>query len=136
VIGYQVALHQLAVVRGFIVANYNVDPNIFIAIYILATPSYYYGAFKSGREAFLFSKNLKRQKKRFNLHDLLLEKGFLSGYMINRLSWFAPYAYVLLWGNNLPVRFYLTITTWTLVSSFLFLHNLKHKSMSRSKKTS
>lgn len=121
--------------RLLVVNNYGVDPTIFIVIYLVATPFYYWGAYLAGKEFIVFRKLQKQKKQRFNLHKLLLENGFLKGYSMNRVSWVSPYAYVIMVGEKLPGKFYFLIAAWTLVSSYIFIHNLKNKSMlTRSKK--
>ena len=116
--------------------TYHVDPLVFIIIYVLATPFYYYGAFKAGKETIIFLSFQRKSKRRFSLHDLLLRRDFLLGYFINRISWFVPYAYVMLWGQNLQKEFYIILLMWVSLSSYLFLHNLQHKGMLTNQKVS
>lgn len=108
---------------------YAVDPAIFLIIYIIMTPTYYIGWFLVGKDALKYRKECKTKKCVFSFHDLLLRNGFLRGYVINRISWVAPYVYVIFWGENLPVRFYLILFGWVGISMYIFMHNIRKKYM-------
>jgi hypothetical protein len=120
--------------NDFIAETFHVNPAVFIAIYVIMTPSYYYGWYKVGREAFLHVKSRRRSRKKVSLHDLFLEKGFLEGYTINRISWAAPYFYVFIWGNEIPRKYYLLILTWFFVSLYIFTHNINTRYINPKKK--
>jgi len=119
-----------------VLSTYHINPIVYIVIYVLATPSYYYGLFIAAKELVVYRAYQKKMGREFTLHDLILRKRFLEGYFLNRISWFAPYFYILIWGRGLPKRVYLLIILWTLVSSWLFLHSLQHKRMSTKEKVS
>jgi hypothetical protein len=120
--------------NNFIAETFNVNPIIFITIYIAMTPGYYYGWYRVGKEAYLHVKNRRKNNKKISLHDLFLEKGFLRGYTINRASWAAPYFYVFIWGSSIPKRYYLLIIIWFFVSLYIFTHNINKKYINNGQK--
>lgn len=110
--------HDLAV------NTYHVDPKIFIVLMILSVPFYYWGFYKIGKEALKF-KELKNKNKKLELKDLFSDKGFSFGLTINRLAWVLPYAYVIFWGENIPLWFWVVFFGWIIFSGYLFYIKIK-----------
>lgn len=92
---------------------YNVEPAVFIFIYIVSIPFYYYPMLRINK----FIKDRSDRKK--------LEDDILISVIVNRLAWAAPYFYVIIFGRNLPVWIYFAIFIYLFVGVVYFINRMK-----------
>jgi hypothetical protein len=108
-------------------SSYNVDPAIFIFLMLVSIPPYYYGWYGLLREAIDFRKRYKDKHNDLKVTDILRERNFLLPLAINRGAWVLPYIYVIFWGKNIPLWFWILFFGWIGLSSYLFWNKLKEK---------
>lgn len=109
--------------------TYSVDPLVFFVIYFGVTPLYYYGEYLMLKAAIKHYRERHNSAEPAKLIDLSSEKGFIAGLLINRLSWLAPYIYVLVYGENLSWWLYVMIFSWMIFICSIFL--IKSHSIAR-----
>lgn len=97
------------------VADYGVNPLIFIAIYVVSYLPYLWGVYWLG----------KGIRHRNNTH-------IIQGAAVNRLGWAAPYAYVIIYGHSLPIWFFVSLVAWTIVGIVLIFSEKQRKKLYRS----
>lgn len=110
-----------SIVRVFNDTNktYNVNLLVMELFYIASVPFYYYGYYLMGRSGYRYFKGKNIENKRFDFGDLLKEKGFVGGLIINRFGWVLPYIYLIIVGKNIPVWVYFLIIIWLMVTTYL-----------------
>lgn len=113
--------HDLAV------KTYNVNPSIFIFLMLFSIPFYYYGWYGLARGAIKFRKKYKDKANNLQVSDILKDKKFTLPLFVNRTAWVLPYIYVIFWGRNIPLWFWLLFFGWILLSAYLFWNKLKEK---------
>lgn len=101
--------------RNIAIINYHVDPIIFIVLIIISIPFYYYGLFVMGKIIY----RLKTKHKLIG-KEILKHKEFIRALVINQVAWIAPYIYVLFWGENLPLWFWVLIFAYIILAAYLF----------------
>lgn len=128
-----ILINYLSDIQNNAVLTYNVDPVVFLIIYLLTTPPYYYGDFLMIREGHKSYKGIKKEKGTFRILDIVHKRNFIKGFIVNRLSWLAPYIYVFFFGANIPSFIYILFFIWLIFTTFLFLTKSHHQ-ISRTKK--
>lgn len=107
--------------------TYHVNPLIFVILMTASVPPYYWGWFALAKETVDFGKRYKNKQNGLKITDILTEKGFLLPLTINRAAWVMPYIYVIFWGKNIPLWFWIVFFGWICLSSYLFWNKLKQK---------
>lgn len=106
---------------------YNVNPYIFLILYLVSVPIYYYGHVAMIKSGYRYYKDKKKTLKTFGVTEFLKDKGFIRGLIINRSAWVMPYIYVMVAGRNLPIWVYLLIIAWLALTSFLVVRKSRQK---------
>ena len=73
--------------------NHGVNPQIFILIYLISIPFFYY--------PFIKIKSALRDKNKNNL-----KSSIISGIIVISLAWASPYLYIVIFGKELPSWLY------------------------------
>jgi len=102
--------------------TYHVDPKIFVALVLISVPFYWYGWLMIVRSIFK-SKSKEGNNGRIIIERFFNNREFKIGLIINRLAWFLPYVYIIFWGQNLPMWFWLMLSIWIIF--FICLFTLK-----------
>lgn len=92
----------------FVENTYRVSPWVFIILYLLSIPIYWYGWYKVALG--LWDRDWRKTA---------------WGITINRLAWFLPYLYVIFQGKNLPKWFWISLFVLITSSSALFATKVK-----------
>lgn len=111
--------------RILAVDSYHVDPTVFIALMLLSIPFYYLGWVLIGKSVFAFRKRLQDKRNHLRVIDFFEDKKFLISLSINRAAWVMPYIYVIFWGENIPLWFWVLFIGWILLISYLFWNRLE-----------
>ena len=101
--------------------RFHVDPVIFIVIYLLTIPPNWYSTFLMVRSAYRSYK----ETKRISLNGLLSKPDFITGFILCVLTIAAPYVYVLIWGENLPVWFYIYLFALAVLMPYLIIRKVR-----------
>lgn len=113
--------------RYLAINTYHVDPGIFVFLMIASIPPYYYGWYGLLRGVLKFRKEYKDKKNNLRPLDILTKNYFIWPLVINRLAWVMPYVYVIFWGENLPLWFWILFIGWIFLSGYLFWNKVKQK---------
>jgi hypothetical protein len=105
--------------RTVVIHSYGVDFNIFAFLYILSIPFYYFGLIRIIKSVSVARKKAKEKNVKLTIKRIILEKNFLSGFIINYIAWLSPYAYPLFWGRNIPTWITISFIFWLLISLFI-----------------
>lgn len=90
--------------------SHNVNPIIFITLYIISFPFYYYPLLRM-RKIFKERKKVK-----------LIENIVFKSIIINRLAWASPYLYILIFGRGLSMLVTTLLIIYVLLGIVLFLY--------------
>jgi len=90
--------------RDIVVSQYQVDPYIFFGLVLLSTPFYYHSLYLIIKELRAIYKDKKSQVPNSKLG--LDNKKLVNAVTYNFFAWLLPYAYVILFGKNLPIQFW------------------------------
>lgn len=112
--------------------TYHVNPLIFVVLYIITVPIYYYGQFIMIKVGYKYFKKERKEKKKFDIGGLITSKGFIKGLIINRFGWVAPYIYVFIFGRNLPIWVYVLILVWLSITSLLIIWKTRKQAIKES----
>jgi fatty acid desaturase len=96
--------------------SHNVDPLIFIIIYLASFPFYYLPLLKIKK----FYDSRKDKKE--------LGREVLASIIINRFAWAAPYGYVMIWGKGLPAWIYMLVSAYLLFGAIYFVYSMRVRS--------
>jgi len=102
--------------------TYHVDPGIFLFLYLLSIPFYYFGWFWLVREGLRIKKNDHAQPK---IGRLIREKKILIPLGLNRVAWILPYLYIIIFGRNLPYWIWILMILWIGLWLYIFYTKLK-----------
>jgi len=106
------------------VNTYHVDPKIFVALILISIPLYWYGWFELGRGVLEF-RNKHKNNDNIRVSDIFVDKKFTVGLTINRVAWVFPYFYVIFWGQNVPMWFWVVFLGWIAFSAYSFWYKIK-----------
>lgn len=84
---------------------YSVNPIIFISIYVVSIPVFYYPLIK-------LAQSVKEKPKNKNK----IKKNIFRAIIICTLAWISPYFYVLVFGRNLPPWFVFLIVVFAIIT--------------------
>lgn len=102
--------------------TYNIDAKIFLAVYFLSILPFYLGYFLiihgSTRETQL------ADVIKFKIKKLKWNRESMAGLFVHLVGRAMPYAYVLLWGENLPSWVYATIFVLFFIPSAFFIRKI------------
>lgn len=117
--------------RAEAIGVYHVDPLIFIIIYVITIPVYYLGLFIMVEQGIICYKADKKRAKKFHLNELFSHKGFIIGLLILIIGWIAPYIYVILYGDNIPLIAYVVVFGFFFLSIYLVVKKAHIKIVGR-----
>jgi len=95
--------------------TYSVNPYVFIALYVVTIPPYYWGLWDIARGIYGSVKTRSLANKSL----------IIRGVIINQASWFLPYVYVAIAARHLPWYIWAFIAVVTMCSAALFAIRLK-----------
>jgi len=113
--------------RDEAVNRFHVDPAIFIVIYLLTIPPNWYSTFLMVRSAYRCYKG----NKRIPINDLISKPDFITGFVLCVLTLVAPYVYVLIYGSNLPVWFYIYLVMLAVLMPYLIIRKVRKKAVAK-----
>ncbi|MDD3480976.1 MAG: hypothetical protein PHW75_02005 [Patescibacteria group bacterium] len=113
--------------RYLAINTYHVDPGIFVFLMLASIPPYYYGWYGLLRGVIRFRKEYKDKSNNLKPLDVLTRNYFIWPLVINRSAWVMPYIYVIFWGENLPLWFWILFIGWIFISGYLFWNKIKQK---------
>jgi uncharacterized membrane protein len=96
--------------------NHNVNPTIFLIIYVASIPFFYYPLFRIKK----FYEERKDKNK--------LSRDVFTSIMINGLAWAAPYLYVIIWGKSLPLWIYLVVIGYLVLGFSYSIYRIRKRS--------
>ncbi len=110
------------------VLKWNVNPIIFICIYLFSFLPFYSGIF-----LILKGSNIDRitfrEFRHFDFSKISIFNSMtISGLLVNRLAWALPYLYIEIFGSNLPVSIHLAVWIWLILGIGFFINRLRQKS--------
>lgn len=96
-------------------STYSVNPYVFIALYVISIPPYWWGLWDIARGIYGSVKTKS-----------LANKGLIvRGVIINQLAWFLPYIYVAIVARHLPWYLWVFIAVVVTCSTVLFVIRLR-----------
>lgn len=105
--------------------QHNVNPVIFISIYLSSLIPYYFGVYLMLKGSGILNMGLKDfvhfvpgKNPNFNINLIFL------GFLINRLGWAIPFLYIEFWGKGLRWYIHLGIWVWILLSFVSFIRKV------------
>jgi len=98
--------------RDLAVSQYHVDPVVFIILYLVTIPTFYFGIYEIGKSAFEYRSKERKKNAR-------AQKDFTFGLLVAVASWLAPNVYVILYGENIPTIFWVFLCVVVLCSGYL-----------------
>jgi hypothetical protein len=101
--------HNLAV------NEYHVNPTVFIVIMVVTTPLFWLGWAWIIKEIIALKKSRDKDPKKL-----------IQSIVFYLIIWVAPYAYVIIFGKNLPVKFWIIFGTILTVSAFLVYRKIRN----------
>ena len=107
--------------RDLAINTYDVDPFVFMIIYLASIPIFYYTLFIMGKVIY----HLK-QEHNLKGKEIIKHREFIKALIINQIAWISPYLYVMFFGKNLPIWFWLFLALWLGITLFFYctLHYL------------
>jgi len=102
--------------RTVAIHSYGVDFNVFAFLYLLSIPFYYFGLIMIIKSVSVARKKANEKNSKLTIKHIILEKNFLSGFIINYIAWVSPYVYPLFWGQNIPTWLIASFFFWFLIS--------------------
>lgn len=105
--------------------TYHVDPLIFTSLMFASGPPYYWSWYALLKEVVIFGKKCRDSKGKLRVVDIFNDRKFVIILVINRLAWVMPYLYVVFWGENLPLWFWVAFIGWIFIGSYAFWCKLK-----------
>jgi hypothetical protein len=109
------------------VKEFSVNPTVFIFLVLVSAPPYYYGWYGLAKVIIRFKKKYEDKNNNQKATDIIKEKNFILSLTINRIAWSMPYVYIIFWGENIPLWFWILFFGWITLSVFLFWNKLKEK---------
>jgi len=113
--------------RDEAVNRFHVDPAIFIVIYLLTIPPNWYSTFLMVRSAY----RCYKENKRIPINDLITKPDFIIGLVLCVLTLATPYVYVLIYGSNLPVWFYIYLVILAVLMPYLIIRKVRKKAVAK-----
>lgn len=104
-------MHWLSNLVEWVKNTYNVNPYIFIFLYLVSIPIYWWGLYD------VVSGSYRAVKER-SLSEWQI---IVRGIIINRLAWIMPYAYVMLSVRRLPIIVWIFLICMLTLSTSYFL---------------
>lgn len=95
--------------------EFHVNPTIFIFLMILTAPLLWFGLFWILKELYLM------KKEKAGVYNLLIAVAFYLFF------WALPYLYVIIYGENLPLIFWILFISFVIISLFLTYIKIKQK---------
>lgn len=77
---------------AWVTATYHVNPYIFIFLYVISIPPYFWGLFDIARGTYYAA--TRRTMREWRV--------IVRGVIVNQAAWFLPYAYVMVVARSLP----------------------------------
>jgi len=108
--------------------TYHVNPIIFLTIYVISIPIFYVSFFLVIKEFVLIKNNYGEEKFKITAEKKKLI--FLLSVLV--IDYLAPYVYVLIWGENLPVIFWIILLLIIVVRVIFEINKIKNDIKSNS----
>ncbi|NTU69850.1 class I SAM-dependent methyltransferase [bacterium] len=99
------------------ITSYGTNPLIFVLIWFLSIPFYWYGWYLIGSAAWV-------ERNKLSFYNLTHSRVLLRGILINRIAWISPYVYIMYSGKSLATWFWVSLISWLFVGLILFGNKL------------
>jgi len=97
--------------------SHGVSPTIFVIIFILSIPFFYYPLFKFKEYSKLLKQASKDKNESNNLKNVTIKYILIIG-----LAWASPYLYVLVFGHGLPLLFTVLMVLYLVFGLLLLIY--------------
>lgn len=100
---------------NWVTATYHVNPYIFIVLYVVSIPFYWWGLFDIARGTYYAA--TRRTMREWRV--------IVRGAVVNQAAWFLPYAYVMVVARQLPWFVWVLLVVMVVLSVTYFAIQLK-----------
>lgn len=109
---------MLEAIRTLAIEKYCVDPGVYLILYLITVPIYYFGLYLMVERGIKIYKDDKKTKRMFGLNQLFSDHVFLIGLITNLIASLIPYFYIVFWGDNIPLWFHAYTVGFFLVGTY------------------